>query len=792
MLRAVSRTLLRHLTIAPALLLLLAACGGGGSGTTPATSGINGTGGTSGASVVAMAASTYTVQQSSASVTLTVARTGAGADAINVDYSTTDGTAVAGANYTATSGTLSWAENDSTNKTITVPVSNATPFDGTKQFTVALSSPSNNTSIGSPGSAAVTIAGDNSPADGSLVLADATLSVAQNAGTLAVTVNRTGGSSGAASVGYVTADGTAVAGTDYTKTTGTLQWADGDASSKMFSIPVSNAVAFAGSKTFTLRLTNASGAAIGTPGTGTVTITGTASPPAGSLQLSAPSFTVVQNAGTLNVSVKRIGGTAGAVTVAYATANGTAVGGTNFTAVSGTLSWASGNATAKTISIPISNATPFSGTKSFTLALSSPTAGATIASPGSATIAISGDAAATGSLQLSAASYSVAQGAGSLSISVNRTGGSAGAVGVAYTTSNGTAVAGTDYTKASGTLQWAAGDAAAKTVSVPISNATPFSGARSFSVTLSAATGGAAVASPSTATVSINGDAVAAMGSLQLSASAYSIAQSGGSLNVTVNRTGGSSGAISVAYATANGTATAGTDYTAANGTLQWAGGDAASKTISIPVSNSTPFSGNRAFTIAISGPAGGALLSSPSTATVTIGGSAAAPVASGTLWVYSNGVFNWGGDWSFAASANYKDAAGAPVDGPFDIAITGQQWGGWQPYVNANCQSNISLCFATTPYKYIFFSAKPTVANQVFGVGFMSSGDTPDGPVLNDTSAYCSGGKNPPVGQWETCKIPIAAFSLTDTTVLKFWITDQTGLGSNHYYLDDVGFSPN
>jgi Calx-beta domain len=792
MIRAVSRTFLRHMIIAPVLLLVLAACGGGGAPVTAATSGVNSTGGSSGASVVAMAASTYTVQQSAGSVTLSVARTGSGTDAINVGYATTDGTAVAGTNYTTTKGTLSWAENDSTVKTISVPVSNATPFDGSKQFTVALSSPSADTSIGSPGSAAVTISGDNSPADGTLALADATLSVAQNAGTLAVTVNRTGGSSGAASVGYVTADGTAVAGTDYTKATGTLQWADGDASSKMFSIPISNATAFSGSKSFTLRLTNASGAAIGTPATGTVTITGNASPPAGSLQLSAPSFTVVQNAGTLNVSVTRIGGTAGTVTVAYATANGTAVAGTNFTAATGTLSWAGGNASAKTISIPISNATPFSGTKSFTLALSSPTAGATIASPGSATIAISGDAAPTGSLQLSATSYSVAQGAGSLSISVNRTGGSSGAVGVAYTTSNGTAVAGTDYTKASGTLQWAAGDAAAKTVSVPISNATPFSGAKSFSVTLSAATGGAAVASPSTATVSITGDAVVAMGSLQLSASAYSIAQSGGSLNVTVNRTGGSSGAISVAYATANGTAMAGTDYTAANGTLQWASGDAASKTISIPVSNSTPFSGNKAFTVAISGPAGGALLSSPSSATVTISGSSASQAAAGTLWVYTNGVFNWGGDWSFAASADYKDTAGVPIDGPFDIVITGQQWGGWQPYVNANCQSNISLCFATTPYKYIFFSAKPTVANQVFGVGFMSSGDTPDGPVLEDTSAYCSGGKNPPVGQWETCKIPISAFGLTDTTVLKFWITDQTGLSSNHYYLDDVGFSPN
>jgi hypothetical protein len=583
-----------------------------------------------------------------------------------------------------------------------------------------------------------------------------------------------------------------VAGKDYTATTGTLQWADGDGSAKMVSIPISNATPFSGNKAFTLQLTNASGAAIAGPSSATVTIAGDASPPVGSLQLSASSLTVAQNAGSMALKVTRLGGSAGAVSVAYATANGTAVAGMNFTATSGTLNWANGDAAAKTISVTISNATPFSGSKTFTVALSSPAGGATIASPGSATVAISGDAVvATGNLQLSASSYSIAQGAGALTVTVDRTGGTSGAIGVAYATTNGTAVAGTDYTKASGTLQWAAGDGAAKTISIPISNATPFSGKKSFTVALSAATGGAAVTAPSTAIIAITGDAVAAVGSLQLSASSYSVAQSGGSLNVTVNRTGGSSGAVSVAYATANGTAVSGTDYTAASGTLNWATGDASSKTVAVPVSNKTPFSGSKTLTVTLSSPAGGATLSTPSSATVAISGSQAAPAGS-TLWVYHNGIFNWGGDWSFAAAPNYLDVTGAPIAGPFDILVTSQQWGGWQPYVNGNCQSNISLCFNTNPYKYIIFSAKPTVANQFFAVGFMSSGDTPDGPVLTDTASYCSGGSNPAVGQWESCKIPISAFALTDTTVLKFWISDQTGLSSNRWYLDDVGFSVN
>jgi hypothetical protein len=162
--------------------------------------------------------------------------------------------------------------------------------------------------------------------------------------------------------------------------------------------------------------------------------------------------------------------------------------------------------------------------------------------------------------------------------------------------------------------------------------------------------------------------------------------------------------------------------------------------------------------------------------------------------WVYHNGAMRWGGDWSFAAKPNYRDTTGIPLVGAFDIRIKSTQWGGWQPFVNVNCQSTISLCFNTTTYTYIFFSAKATVSDQAFAVGFMSSGDTPDGLVLGGNgntqlAQYCSGGNSPSVGTWESCKIPLSAFKLTNATILKFWISDQTGLASNTWYLNDVGF---
>jgi hypothetical protein len=740
---------------------------------------------------VALCASTYSASQASGSVSLTVVRGATATAAVSVNYATANGTAVSGTDYTAAHGTLTWAENDSTPRTISVPINNASPFSGTKTFQLGLSDPSTGTAIGSPGAATVSIAGMATATEGSLQLGAATYSVAQSVGSLTVSVNRSGGASGAISVGYATSNGSAVAGTDFTAASGTLSWADGDASAKTFAVPISNAAPFADSKSFSVALTNAgSGASVGTPASASVTITGDKAAPVGTVQLGAASYAVPQNVGHVTVVVHRTGGSSGPISATYAAKSGTAVAGTDFTATTGSVWWADGDATARYLWVPIINATPFSGTRSFTFVLSAPSTGGAISSPGSATVAITGDgAAAVGTVSLSAASDSVAQNAGSVTLTANRTGGSSGAISVAYAEVNGTAVAGTDYTASSGTLKWADGDASPKTFSIPISNAAPFTGSRSFTVDLSAATGGAALGNPTTAAVAITGDAVAAVGSLQLSSSGYSVAQSGGSLTVTVNRTGGSNGAVSVQYAEANASADAGSDFTSSSGTLQWANGDTASKTFSVPISNATAFSGTKTFTLSLMSPTGGATLGSPTTATVTITGSS----VGATLWVYYNGVMNWGGDWSWSVnSINYKDTAGGPLTGSYDIAVSTQKSGGWQPFLNANCQSNLSLCFNTTPYKYLIFSAKPTVANQVFASGFMSSGDTPDGIMIEDISQYCSGGSNPAVGQWESCKIPLAAYQLTDLTILKFSIQDVTQLASNTWYVDNVGFTAN
>jgi Cellulase (glycosyl hydrolase family 5)/Calx-beta domain len=358
--------------------------------------------------------------------------------------------------------------------------------------------------------------------------------------------------------------------------------------------------------------------------TGSVTNTPSAPAAAGTLALSATSFMATQSSGTIAVMVMRAGGSGGAVAVDFATSDGTAVAGGQYTTMSTTLNWADGDTSTKAMSIPISNATPFSGTKTFNVTLSAPSGGAALGTPAAATVSINGDAVASpppapGTVALTAASSAVGQGAGTVNLTVARTGGSSGAVSIAYATSDGTAHASTDYTSKSGSLNWASGDSAAKSIAVAISNSTPFSGSRSFTVTLSTPGGGVALGTPASASVAITGDAVAPPGSLALSASSYSANQNAGTLAITVTRTGGSKGIVGVSYTTIDGTALAGTNYTKAASTLQWADGDSSAKSFNVSITASPAISASKAFSIALSNATGSATLATPSSATVTI-----------------------------------------------------------------------------------------------------------------------------------------------------------------------------
>ena len=109
-------------------------------------------------------------------------------------------------------------------------------------------------------------------------------------------------------------------------------------------------------------------------------------------------------------------------------------------------------------------------------------------------------------------------------------------------------------------------------------------------------------------------------GALQFSVGTFSRIESGGSATITVNRVGGSTGAVGVSYSTpAGGTASQGIDYTSVVGTLAWADGDTAPKTFTVPIINDSEIEVTETVSLALYAPTGGAVRGSLTSAALTI-----------------------------------------------------------------------------------------------------------------------------------------------------------------------------
>ncbi len=111
---------------------------------------------------------------------------------------------------------------------------------------------------------------------------------------------------------------------------------------------------------------------------------------------------------------------------------------------------------------------------------------------------------------------------------------------------------------------------------------------------------------------------VIAPGTIQFSGTNFSANEDSGIATITATRLNGTLGAVSVDYATDNGTATAGNDYTSTTGTLQWADGDATNKTFTINIANDSLVESNETVNLLLSNPTG-ATLGTPSAAILAI-----------------------------------------------------------------------------------------------------------------------------------------------------------------------------
>ncbi len=546
-------------------------------------------------------------------------RTGGSDGAVTVNYATSDGTALAGSDYLATSGMLFFASGE-TSKIVAVTIINDSTFEwDAESFTLSLSNPTGGAALGTPATTSVRIVDPWGPV---VQFSSATNSISETGGVAVITVTRLGVSEGGFSVSFTTSNGSAQAGSDYVATNGVLTFGDFEAS-KVISVPILNDSLAEPRERLYLRLFNPTGsgypAILGEPNVATLIIEDDDGPPLdpGILQFTTSEITVSETAGVARVEVARVGGHDGIVAVSYATSNGTAQAGSDYTPINGLLSFADGE-TNRTLEIPIINDSDYEEAEMFSLSLQDPVGGAELGIPASVTVRILNDDFQQGILQFTTSEITVSETGVVARVEVARVRGHDGIVAVSYATSNGTAQAGSDYTPINGVLSFADGETN-KVLQIPIINDSAYEEAKTFSLSLQDPVGGAELGSPTSVTVRIlNDDAPPDPGVLQLTTSAITVSETGVVARVEVARVRGHDGIVAVSYATSNGTAQAGSDYTPISGVLSFADGET-NRTLEVPIINDSDYEEAETFSLSLQDPAGGVELGSPASVTVRI-----------------------------------------------------------------------------------------------------------------------------------------------------------------------------
>ena len=321
----------------------------------------------------------------------------------------------------------------------------------------------------------------------------------------------------------------------------------------------------------------------------------------GSFYLSATSYSVSEAGTNAQITVLRGGGAAGAVSVQYATADGTAHTPTDYTGTNGTLTFQPAE-NVQTITVTVSNNTIIDGNRTFGISIFNPSVGVVDTLSNAVVTIVDNDCV----LSFTSTNYLVAENAGGARISVARQGALDQTVTVDFTTTtNGTATANLDYIPAQGRLTFGPG---MRTLSfeVPVLDDGVSEFDESVGLLLTNAVGPVTLVQ-SNAWLTIV-DVHPSPGILTFTLTNYTVMENGTNALITVIRTNGHSGVVSVNFATYDGTATNNLDYRATNGVLVFAENET-NKTFTVPIINRTnSLDGDRIVSLVLSAPSGGAM----------------------------------------------------------------------------------------------------------------------------------------------------------------------------------------
>ena len=491
--------------------------------------------------------------------TVAVFLSSAQSSTVTVNYATADGTATAGVDYTATSGTLTFAAGE-TVKAISIPILTDTLDEDAETILVNISSASSGTIVDTQATVTI-IDDDNAP---TLTMGDAT-APNENAATTDLTVTLSAASSKDITVNYATADSTATSGTDYTADSGTITISAG-ATTATIAVGVLSDSMDEDDEVVHVELSNPTNASIA-DFQGALTITDDDATPSLSI---ADGTSTDENSVTVVATLSAASGRS--VTVNAAASDGTATQGSDFNAFSSTVTFASGETT-KSVTIPLINDSSDEDDETFTVTLSSAN-NATISSA-TATATITDDDAPPA---LSIQTVSVAENAGTASLNVTLDAASEKTITVDYASSAGTAChCSSDFNAISSTtLTFSAGQTS-KTISVTINDDSVDEMDETFDITLSNPSNATIAVATGTVTVTDN-DPAPTISINDVTTADETAAAS----NLVATISSASEKTITIDFASSDGTATAGSDYTATSGTITFAAGET---TKNIPIS---------------------------------------------------------------------------------------------------------------------------------------------------------------------------------------------------------------
>jgi hypothetical protein len=322
------------------------------------------------------------VEDGPSNLVYTFTRTGSTANALTVNYTVggnaafnTDYTQTGASSFTATTGNITFAAGSST-ATLTVDPTADTTVETNETVVLTLATAPGYT-INTPAAVTGTITNDDSSALPVISVAATDASAAETATNITAnpgqfTLTRLGGNINQAVTVNYTLTGTATNGTDYTSLPTSVTFAAGS-STAIVTVTPTNDTIFEATETAILTLATGTGYTFSTTNrAATVNITDNDLQP--TINLSANQTIVEGNTNPQNVSytVTLSNASTQAITVQYVTANGTAIGGSDYTSTTGTLTFNPGIIT-QVINIPILNDSLNEANETFTLNLTSAT-----------------------------------------------------------------------------------------------------------------------------------------------------------------------------------------------------------------------------------------------------------------------------------------------------------------------------------------------------------------------------------------------------------------------------------